>query len=188
MRKILFIGLILMSSVAWAGEYRNGPYLGGHIGFDAGSYKTDGEKKNDTRMVWDLVLGARSRSIRAEFELANTSRAHIEEAYVEQQRYMAQFYYDIPLRPSAIRPFLNAGLGAAHTELSVPMGNGKREKSDKSTFCWNAGAGLGINVNKWLSFDLGYRYIDAGSPKFFDADEGTKIRHHEGYTGVRVTF
>ena len=188
MKKALFIGLLLASSVACAGEYRNGPYVAGHIGFDATSYKAGGEKENQTRMLWDVALGARSRSVRAEFEWANTTRAHIEDAYIEQQRYMGQFYYDIPLRPSAVRPFLNAGLGMAYTELSSLKGNGKREKSDKSTFCWNVGAGLGINVNKWLSFDLGYRYIDAGRPKFFDAEEGTKIRHHEGYTGVRVTF
>ena len=55
-------------------------------------------------------------------------------------------------------------------------------------YTWNIGAGLGLNVTRHLSFDLGYRYIDAGKPKFFKDADSVKIRNHEGYFGIRYTF
>ena len=181
-KKLAFLVLLASSTATWADALTNGPYLAGHLGAAHTTYTTDGEKESDTRLRWDVALGARIRAFRFEAQFAETLRAKLKEARVNQQRYMAQFYYDFPLR-SVVRPFLNAGLGASYAEV-----NSGGKKSDDTTFCWNVGAGLGLNLTRMISFDIGYRYINAGRPKFFDDAVSTKIQHHEGYAGIRFTF
>lgn len=185
---VAFLAVLMMPFIACAGNTRNGPYLGGHVGFDASTYKSESDKENDTRFMWDVALGARARSVRVELELANTMQAHLDDVKMEQFRYMAQFYYDIRARRSAVYPFINVGLGVASTDMILSEAGYKDKKDDDATFCWNVGAGIGLDVNSWLSFDIGYRYIDAGRAKFFNGSEAVRIRHHEGYTGLRFTF
>ena len=185
---LILLTALSLSTGAFADNLVNGPYVAGHVGFDYTDYKAKGSKtEDDTRFAWDMALGLRVRSLRAEVEWANTTRSHLKTSRTEQQRYMAQFYYDFPLR-SVIRPFLNVGAGAAYTETTYRPKNKVSKHSDDTTFCWNAGAGLGLNLNRYFSFDVGYRYIDAGRPNFGKGIPATKITHHEAYTGLRVTF
>ena len=153
-------------------------------------FKADGEKEHDTSFAFLMAFGVRVKSFRAEFEWANISRNRLkhgpkERTSYDQQRYMAQFYYDFPLR-SAFRPYLNVGAGAAYTDVSYRYYN-THDTDNDTTVAWNAGAGLGINVTRAWSFDLGYRYVDSGKLKAFD-DATVKVRSHEGYMGIRYTF
>lgn len=190
MKKTLFLILCLMISSGAMAALRNGPYITGRMGVDNIQFKAEGEKEKDTRMMWDVALGVRVKNVRGEIEWANTTRSHLKEEGVdvktEQQRYMLQLYYDFPIR-SALRPYINVGAGASYVEL-----NSKdeyfSESGDDTAFTWNAGLGLGLNVTRHLSFDLGYRYIDAGKFRFFKDADSVKIRNHEGYFGIRYTF
>ena len=187
MKKTVFMiaCLLSLSVTAHADYLTNGPYVAGHIGADRSTYTVAGEKKNDTRMMWDTAIGARIRSFRLEFQYAETTRSDINKVKLNQNRYMAQFYYDLPIR-SPIRPYLNAGLGASYIEITSR--DTSDDDNDDTTFCWNAGAGIGINVSRMISFDIGYRYINAGKPKFYNDAVSAKVQHHEGYAGIRFTF
>ena len=188
-KTLLCITFLLLSSSASA-ALRNGPYLAGRVGADYIQFRTEDEKENDTCFMWDVAFGARLKNFRGEIEWANTPRSHLKNEYMdietEQQRYMLQLYYDFPVR-SAVRPFVNVGAGASYIELSSKDYD-LPETVDDTTFSWNVGAGLGLNVTRHLSFDLGYRYIDLGKPKFYKDAESVKIRNHEGYFGIRYTF
>ena len=176
---ILFLGMLMVAGAAQA-ELKNGPYVGVQLGADRMQVKSGTAKENGTSFAWMMALGMRSKALRAELQWANTTRTKIEKAHVEQQRYMLQLYYEMPIH-SVIRPYLNAGAGASYTEVSF-----SGEKSDKTTFAWNAGAGLTLNVSSSMSVDLGYRYIDTGKPKVFGSE--LQVRHHEGYLGTRFSF
>ena len=184
-KKLAIIIVCLISTGAYADYLKNGPYLSWHMGADRTTYTIDGEKKNNTRAMWDMAVGGRVRSFRFEFQYAETLRANIKPLKIQQERYMAQFYYDFPIH-TTIRPFLNAGLGAAYTEIT--SGLNTDDDNDDTTLCWGAGAGIGIDISRNFSFDIGYRYVNAGRPKFVDNTISAKIQHHEGYAGVRITF
>lgn len=190
MKKVLLMTVCLLFSFGASAALRNGPYLAGRVGADYIQYRFEDEKENDTRFMWDMALGVRLKNIRGEFEWANTPNSRLKEEgfdfEAEQQRYMLQLYYDFPIR-SALRPFVNVGAGASYIEVTTDD-NGSSNSDDDTTFTWNVGAGLGLNVTRHLSFDLGYRYIDAGKQKFFKDADSVKIRNHEGYFGIRYTF
>ena len=174
-----FCALMMATQVA-AGSLANRPYLAARAGFDNIQLKADSEKEDKTAFAFLIGLGLRLRSFRAEIEWTDMMRSRLKSVRLEQQRYMLQTYYDLPIR-SAFRPYLNLGAGAAYTEVSD---SGK--KDDRTGFAWNAGAGLGVNVTRSLSVDIGYRYVDSGKPKLFNTK--VKARSHEGYLGTRFSF
>lgn len=175
----LLLGLALLASPVSA-ELANRPYLALRVGGEKLAIKGNGAKDDKAVFAWTIGLGTRLNHFRLELEWDSTTKAKYDTAKVNQQRYMFQGYYDLPIR-SAIRPYLNLGAGAAYTEVEIG-----RETDDKTTFAWNAGAGIGINVTRFLSFDIGYRYINAGKPKLFDV--GVKTYAHKGYVGARASF
>lgn len=185
MKNIFIILTLLTISSAVMAAPRNGPYMAIRGGADMLQMKADGEKEDDVSLAWIMAIGARLKNIRLELEWQNTAKASWEYTDVEQNRYMVQLYYDIPTR-TAIRPYLNAGAGLAYTDISFEN-EFETFSRDKTSFAWNVGAGLGISVSNRLSFDLGYRYFNAGKPKYFD-DISVKTDGHEGYFGVRFSF
>ena len=182
MKKLWIFTMVisLFAIQAQAAPLVNGPYIALHAGSDIMRFKSDGDTENKGVFAFLMAVGARLKAFRAEFEWANLTKAKTKEIRFEQQRYMGQFYYELPIR-SAIRPYLNAGLGAAYTEADH-----KEKSKDTTTFAWNGGAGITLNLTRMWSFDLGYRYVDAGKIKF----RGDKIRNqnHEIYLGGRLTF
>ena len=190
MKKTLFLIICLLVSSGASAALRNGPYLTVRNGLDYTQFKYSGEKESDTSYMWDIAFGVRLKNFRPEIELVDVPRYHLRkeglDTEIEQQRYMLQFYYDLPIR-SALRPFINLGAGASYIDVTS-KDLGVSESGDDITFTWNAGLGLGLNVTRHLSFDLGYRYIDAGKAQFFKGSESVKVQNHEGYFGVRYTF
>jgi len=186
MKKLsLITGALLLASTAHAEPLINGPYLTLRLGAENAHFKSDNAKEHDTTIAFLPAAGIRVKAFRAEFEWANIARVKPHDTSYHQQRYMAQFYYEIPFQ-SKFRPYLNAGVGASYVE-STYRRRRIRESADDTTLAWNAGAGLSFNWTRYLSFDLGYRYIDGGKPELCDETD-VKIRNHEGYFGVRLTF
>ena len=186
MNKLFLIaGALLLATTAQAETLISGPYVALRGGANYGIFKPDnGEKDHKTTMAFLPAAGIRVKSFRAEFEWGNISRAKFKEVKYHQQRYMAQFYYELPFR-SKFRPFLNAGCGASYVESNYHH-NHTYKSGDDTTFAWNAGAGFTFNWTRSWSFDLGYRYVDAGKANLYGTD--VKIQNHEGYAGVRLTF
>ena len=185
MNKMALITLLGLSLGANAAPLVNGPYLALRGGADFMHFSSDADHGNKTTFALLIAAGLRVKSLRAEFEWANSSHAHIKNTEFEQQRYMAQFYYDFPLR-SVFRPYLNLGVGAAYTDTSYKRFSTYKRKDDTS-FAWNGGAGIGLNLTRAWSFDLGYRYIDSGKFKAYDSIS-VRNRNHEAYFGSRFTF
>ena len=181
----LITGALLLASTAHAETLISGPYVALRMGADNAHFKADNKKDHDTTFTFLPAAGIRVKSFRAEFEWDNVARSKLKDVSYHQQRYMAQFYYEFPLR-SKFRPFLNAGCGASYVE-STYHHNHIRKSGDDTTFVWNAGAGLTFNWTRSWSFDVGYRFIDAGKARLYD-DTDVKIQNHEGYAGVRFTF
>ena len=186
MKKVsMVLGVLLLATVAHAEPLVSGPYLTLRGGADSMRFKVDDKKDNKTTIAFLTALGLRVKAFRAEFEWANISRARLENAWYQQQRYMAQFYYEIPFR-SKFRPYLNAGAGVSYIDAGYHKRN-TRKSGDDTTFAWNIGGGLTFNWTRAWSFDLGYRFIDAGKIRPYE-DAEIKVQNHEGYFGVRYTF
>jgi len=167
-----------------SGGLKNGLYFAIRAGGSDLTIKSDGEKDHKSSLLWINSLGARLNRLRLEAEWTNFARARFEDAKIRQQRYMLQAYYDIPVR-LLVRPFVNVGAGAAYTEADI---EGSSDNHDDTTFAWNAGAGLGINITSRISFDVGYRYFDAGKARMIKDSARQRLTGHEGYAGVRISF
>lgn len=181
----ILLGALLLATTAHAETLVSGPYVALHGGLDNARFKADSKRDHDTTIAFLPAAGIRVKAFRAEFQWADIARSKLENVNYHQQRYMAQFYYELPLR-SKFRPFLNVGCGASYVESNYRK-NRVRKSGDDTTFAWNAGAGITFNWTRMLSFDLGYRYVDAGKARLYD-DTDVKIQNHEGYFGVRLTF
>ncbi len=184
MKKILFTLIIALFSTAVSARINNGPYLtvrGGIAGTSTEVSGLSGSKQSDTDFLYAAAVGARARNMRIEFEFASSSKVKYEEAEYLKQRYMAQFYYDVPLN-LVVRPYLNAGAGVNYTDVSW---NG--ENDDGTSFAWNAGAGLSVYISQAMNLDIGYRYFDGGKKEFLNLPE-ISMTSHEGYIGFRYTF
>lgn len=115
-------------------------------------------------------------------------------SYYESQKYnvtssafMLNGYIDVPVS-SQIKPYIGAGVGFADVEYSVKYeGTGKGKAKDSSTeFSYNFAAGIGLEMNKQVTWDIGYRYVDFGSFK----KDGLKFETsaNEILLGVRYSF
>lgn len=118
---------------------------------------------------------------------------------VRSQSLMAYGFYDIKTG-TAFTPFLSGGLGVsfnkAQARQTQPANNWDEQFTGKTRtdFAWGLGAGVGIEVAKSLSLDLGYRFVDLGKfsvgdmPVTGDEDLTGRLRSHEVYAGLRYTF
>jgi len=91
-------------------------------------------------------------------------------------------YWDLPVDLGQyagwlgrVRPWVGLGLGVARNELddlsysqrlaSGATARGRLPGSTATSFAWQAGLGLGIELLPQLTLDFGYRYLDAGDIK-----------------------
>ena len=61
----------------------------------------------------------------------------------------------------------------------------------ESNFAWNIGAGLGIELDYNLSFDINYRYAGFGTARTGSSARGVadgSLRTHQVLAGLRYTF
>jgi opacity protein-like surface antigen len=91
--------------------------------------------------------------------------------------------------------FGGGGVGFQVTDLESHVPGLVREKShDDTTFAWQTGGGVTVSATDWLSFDVGYRFIDLGEPdlKFRFAPSGSKLKmhmqSHDLVLGIRANY
>ncbi|MDR5609749.1 outer membrane beta-barrel protein [Arsenophonus sp.] len=102
-------------------------------------------------------------------------------------------YYDFK-NSSDFTPYLSAGLGYAYisqkTFVDVMANGGDRQSlwtrsHATNNFAWSAGAGIKYTVNKDFSFDLSYKYLDAGQAEVYnnlsdtEYNSKTKVKTHD---------
>lgn len=102
--------------------------------------------------------------------------------------FMANIYYDFK-NTSPFTPYIGGGMGFATLYLSdgtSNMGDWFWLEDDDTVFAYQLAAGVGFDVNKNVTIDLGYRYFGTSDPKFgqLDAEFGS----HNVTVGARYRF
>ncbi|UBX29057.1 outer membrane beta-barrel protein [Arsenophonus apicola] len=117
---------------------------------------------------------------------------------IEANTLMFNAYYDFK-NPSDFTPYLSAGLGYAYiSQKTSPIatlgisGGGistetlQTRSHATNNFAWSAGAGIKYMVNQDFSFDLSYKYLDAGQAEvdYFNLEgvktnSKTQVRTHD---------
>jgi opacity protein-like surface antigen len=123
-------------------------------------------------------------------------------------------YWDINTG-TPFTPYIGAGLGMAfvgtkYTGLAFDVNDPESAwvshdvgKKTRTNFAWNIGAGLGYDINEYLTLDLGYRFASLGSVKsgrelqiedgvqstnIWDYADSKNLRMHQVMAGLRFTF
>ncbi len=101
---------------------------------------------------------------------------------------MLNGYVDIPVG-GAVTPYVGAGVGFTDVDYTVEFegtgGKGKR-KVDSSGFSYGFAAGVGIEMNERVAWDVGYRYVNHGSFKKHGGKFTTAA--NEVLIGARYSF
>ena len=92
---------------------------------------------------------------------------------VKTMSLMLNGYYDIDTG-SALRPYVNLGIGVSRLKLEENPRNTKKNNK----FSWGGGVGMGYDITQSVALDLGYRFLDLGE----------QIKSNEFYTGLRFAF
>ena len=101
---------------------------------------------------------------------------------------MLNGYVDIPVG-GTVTPYVGAGVGFTDVEYMVEFegtgGKGKR-KVASSGFSYGFAAGVGIEMNERVAWDVGYRYVNHGSFKKHGGKFATAA--NEVLIGARYSF
>jgi len=99
---------------------------------------------------------------------------------------MGQFYADLPIEGSPLKPYANIGLGLMQfTQSGFDAENG---------MCWNIGIGCSFAMTENLSIDASYRFFQTGAIKSTESYDGVgadyerKIKSNSLLAGVRYAF
>lgn len=108
---------------------------------------------------------------------------------------MANAFVDLH-NSGPITPYFGGGVGFANLYLSGDFGdvtaNGTffYPEDDDTVFAYQAGAGLGIALNRRLTLDIGYRYFGTARATFSNGFDSASLKYesHNAAVGVRVKF
>lgn len=100
---------------------------------------------------------------------------------------------------SPITPYFGGGVGFAALSLSDTFGINPLTGAgpvvyvgdDDAVFAYQAGAGIGIALNRQLTLDLGYRYFGTSTARFgadLPITTDMKFESHNAIVGIRVKF
>lgn len=121
------------------------------------------------------------------------------EGNVSLRAYMANLYYDIPIKNSRLKPYLGAGIGFYQSEINGltadffnSLGIPPVNATSNTPFAFQLRAGLGYVLSRKAEIYLGYRFF-RGEALTFNAEvlgelnpNGAKVHNVE--LGFRATF
>ena len=100
---------------------------------------------------------------------------------------LANLYFDIK-NSSPITPYVGAGIGLSRVYAGAASVNGIRiwEEDDDLVFAYQIAAGVGFDISKDVTVDLGYKYFATSDPQFelLKADYSS----HNFMAGIRLNF
>ncbi len=181
MKKKLVIAAIA-ACLGYAPAYA-APYVSGSlgIGLPADAEFPSGNYPLDNSLVVNGAIGYNFGSARLEAAVGYQKHDYTDEPTwggLEILTAMANAYYDFDTG-SKVKPYIMAGAGIADVSTEDDYTNG-------TGFAWQLGAGIGFEVAKNVTFDLGYRYITAED---IDNLEGEMTWHaHNILAGIRYEF
>src|SRR5688572_18846916 len=111
---------------------------------------------------------------------------------------MANAYYDLKLAAlGPFKPYVGFGLGVARVNVEQDIfresvGRNVEVNTPRTSFAYQARAGVGYEVNRWLDVSLGYRFvhIDGGNYARGGIDVGHlgALNNHSVEVGVAFKF
>lgn len=163
----------------------------------------DNEKNKLKNFGGDVAVGAKMGAVRAELAytyLAKDDKTRKDDdgsykSEISVQSFMLNGYYDIE-NPTIFKPYVGAGVGMAKmkyrftdTYPAAPEDN-ETNSFSKNKFAYSLMAGVGAEITKNVTVDVGYRYTDYGS--FSKTLEDGKLKFdtkaHQILAGVRYSF
>ena len=164
-----------------------------NVSTDGYSFKSDVDDR-----VWggSIAYGVKAGAVRTELELNMHDKAEKYQdendwtASLENNSIMLNAYYDIDTG-TKFTPYVGAGIGMAHLKAKVDFMDGDDVPGkSKTTFAWQAGAGVSYAMTDNLALDLGYRYNDYGdvTVDVYGIKTEFDSTSHEFLFGVRYTF
>lgn len=99
-------------------------------------------------------------------------------------------YYDFHTG-TIFTPYLGLGIGTAWVDSKGDVSGRGAGSNTETNFAWNVGAGVGIELDYNLTFDLNYRYAGFGTARTGSTSNGVadgSLRTHQFLAGLRYTF
>lgn len=208
MKKLLLTSaavLAVFTSAANAADITPYASVKAVMSFTDGKIKVDDENENDKvkNFGGDVAVGAKMGAVRAELAytyLAKDDKTRKyddgkDKAEISGQSFMLNGYYDLE-NPTIFKPYVGAGVGMAkikyhskYTDFVAPEYN-ETNSISKNKFAYSLMAGIGAEVTKNVTLDIGYRYTDYGSFSKTIDDEKVKFdtKAHQVLAGVRYSF
>ena len=193
--RILLAGLLLAAAATSA--FAAGPYVGvaggvslihdSDVSYPGGPTDTE---TYDTGYGFNGSLGYNFDGARLELELGYKAAdvdtyagQSVSGGEVSFMSYMVNGYFDFR-NPSAVTPYLGAGIGMINGEWDD---HDHGDKDDDTVFGYQFMAGLGIALDRHIAIDLSYRFQGAGEDlNIWGADQ--EYMSSSFFAGIRVNF
>lgn len=151
----------------------------------------------------DVAVGAKMGAVRAELAYTYLAKddktrrddSEINKSEISGQSFMLNGYYDID-NPTIFKPYVGVGVGMAKMKYKfkdtdvVDPTDSETNSFSKNKFAYSLMAGVGAEITKNVTLDIGYRYTDYGSFSKNIDDEKVKFdtKAHQVLAGVRYSF
>ncbi len=161
-----------------------------------GKASANGDKETIAKKDWvggaSVAAGLKMCAFRTELEFNQSLSAkdnydglRTKQSY---RSYMLNGYFDVPTGTN-FHPYVGAGIGVARVKTRLSEAEDVT-KHRSTNFAWQAGGGLGYNLTRNWTLDVGYRYVNNGHNKWKveDGKVKTNTEEHQITAGVRYTF
>ena len=208
MKKLLLTSaavLAVFTSAANAADITPYASVKAVMSFTDGKIKVDDENENDKvkNFGGDVAVGAKMGAVRAELAYTYLAKDDKTRKYddgkdkteISGQSFMLNGYYDLE-NPTIFKPYVGAGVGMAKmkyrftdTYPAAPEDN-ETNSFSKNKFAYSLMAGVGAEVTKNITIDVGYRFTDYGSydKRIEDGKLKFDTKAHQILAGVRYSF
>ena len=170
------------------GEYSAdvGHYVAGAIGMVRDGYRLEFEVANQINDLDKLSAKSIATSIKASNSISGVDAS--------VTTFLINGYKDFVLS-RGVSAYFSSGVGIAYGELDLAGGNTaidgvnwnwQEHDQDDTVFAWQLGVGVGYELTKAMSLDVGYRYL--GSSDFEYGSTNIELGSHNVTAGVRYTF
>ena len=203
MKKLLLAGLAIVAFAGVANAETNAcvrPYISAKANYSKmamnGKAFDAGEKERISKKDWvggaSLAASLKMCAFRTELEFNQSLSAKdtYDDLRTKQsyRSYMLNGYFDLPTGTD-FHPYVGAGIGVARIKTRLSEDDFV-DKNYSTNLAWQAGGGIGYNLTRNWTLDIGYRYVNNGHNKW--KIEGDKVKvnteEHQITAGVRYTF
>ena len=191
MKKTLLLTMLL-AALAATPAYA-APYVSGSVGLGmAGDFKEPALGLSygvDSGFVVNGAVGYDFDGLRVEGAVGYQENDYTNDTLgASLLTVMANGYYDFKTS-GKIKPYVMAGLGIAHIKADDYPGS-PAPWLDDSYFAWQLGAGIGYEVAKNVTIDVGYRYL---KPEGIECPNPVHLTNvswesHNFLVGIRYKF